>query len=248
MLEELLPAPVAVRETFDPPVRSEGALYPEEEALLVRAVDKRRREFLGSRTCARRALAALGLPPAPVLPGATGAPSWPAGVVGSMTHRAGYCAAAVAHAAHVLSLGIDAEENAPLPRQVLETVAVEEERGWAVHGGRGSAVHGDRGDHGDWDGRGDWGGASDVCLDRLLFSAKESVFKAWSPLTGAPLGFREVAVELSPPREPGGAGAFRARLRIAPPLVGGRELREFSGRWLARDGLLLTAVAAPRAA
>ncbi len=52
------------------------------------------------------------MPPAPILPGQRGAPRWPAGVVGSMTHCAGYRAAVVARADEVTSLGVDAERRA----------------------------------------------------------------------------------------------------------------------------------------
>ncbi len=34
--------------------------------------------------------------------------------------------------------------------------------------------------------------------DRLLFSAKESVYKAWFPLTGRWLGFEEAAITINP--------------------------------------------------
>src|ERR1700761_3617241 len=94
MIEEILPSFLASADLFgDAP---DVTLFPDEEALLGRAVEKRRREFAAGRGCARRALAALGLPPAPLLPGEGGAPRWPDGVVGSITHCAGYAAAAVA--------------------------------------------------------------------------------------------------------------------------------------------------------
>ena len=67
---------------------------------------------------------------------------------------------------------------------------------------------------------------STVNWDRLLFSAKEAVGKLWYPLTGHWLGFGQIAVFPDP------AGTFDAR-------VYGSRL---SGRWLARDGLILTAV------
>jgi len=67
---------------------------------------------------------------------------------------------------------------------------------------------------------------SAVCWDRLLFSAKEAVGKLWYPLTGHWLGFGQLAVFPDP------AGTFDA-------LVAGSRL---TGRWLARDGLIVTAV------
>jgi 4'-phosphopantetheinyl transferase EntD len=58
VLEQILPAEVAVAETFADDPRS--ALFPEEEAVIARAVEKRRREFTSGRACARAALGALG--------------------------------------------------------------------------------------------------------------------------------------------------------------------------------------------
>nr|WP_245651785.1 hypothetical protein [Streptosporangium amethystogenes] len=86
-----------------------------------------RREFTTARWCARDALGHLGYPPMPVLPGAKGAPVWPPGVVGSITHCAGYRAAAVARSGDVATLGIDAEPNKPLPSGILEVITVDEE-------------------------------------------------------------------------------------------------------------------------
>jgi len=101
------------REVFgDPPA---APLFPEDERAVARAVGKRRREFATARFYARTALARLGLDPAPIVPGPRGEPGWPAGVVGSMTHCAGYRAAAVARAEDVLTIGVDAEPDEPLP-------------------------------------------------------------------------------------------------------------------------------------
>jgi 4'-phosphopantetheinyl transferase EntD len=81
----------------------------------------------------------------------------------------------------------------------------------------------------------------DIHWDRLLFSAKESVYKAWFPLTGKWLDFMEADIELTPD------GAFRAVLLVPGPLVGGRRVGHFDGRWTAGRGLVATAVAVPHA-
>src|SRR3981081_2727213 len=78
----------------DPP---DAVLFPEEEAAISRAVEKRRRDFRTVRHCSRRALRELGVPPTAVVPGERRKPVWPPGVVGSLTHCTGYRAAAVAH-------------------------------------------------------------------------------------------------------------------------------------------------------
>ncbi|MFB9839563.1 4'-phosphopantetheinyl transferase family protein [Actinoallomurus acaciae] len=215
MIEEILPPLVASAEAFDD--RDAVALFPEEEAAVARAVDKRRREFTTARGCARRALAVLGLPPVPIVPGERGAPGWPAGVVGSMTHCDGYRASAVAREEQVRTVGLDAEPNEPLPDGVLEVIATPSERAWIEQ------RDGDR---------------SSVCWDRLLFSAKESIYKAWFPLTRRWLDFEEAVVTPDPD-----ARTFTALLRVPGPVVDGRALTGFTGRWTVSRGLVATAIA-----
>lgn len=216
MIEGLLPRSVRVAEAFGD--RTDIELFPQESAAIERAVEKRRREFTTVRACARDALAVLGVDRVPLVPGQRGAPQWPAGVVGSMTHCEGYCAAVVAHRDDVDSIGIDAEPDAPLPVGLLEVVSVTEELA-GLH-----AV-----------------ASTGVAADRLLFSAKESVYKAWFPLTGRWLGFEQASVTLRP------TGTFTARLLVDGMTADGRRLTSFEGRWTAGRGLVLTAVAVPRA-
>ncbi|MFI2436164.1 4'-phosphopantetheinyl transferase [Streptomyces sp. NPDC018693] len=229
MIEELLPEPVVVVEAYGAEAadaNAVAALYPQEAALVARAVPKRRREFAVVRSCARRAMEKLGVAPHPVLPGERGAPSWPDGLTGSMTHCEGYCAAALVRAADLASVGIDAEPHDRLPEGVLDAVALPAERERL----RRLAV--DR---------------PEVHGDRLLFSAKESVYKAWFPLTREWLDFSEADIDLTP--APGGAayGTLRARLLVPGPVVAGRRLTQFEGRWTVRQGLVATAITVPYA-
>ncbi|CAM3686086.1 4'-phosphopantetheinyl transferase superfamily protein [Nocardiopsis rhodophaea] len=218
MIGELLPSGAVGVEAFDD--RVDARLFPEEEALLTRAVDKRRREFTTVRACARDALAALGFPPAPLLPGERGAPGWPQGAVGSMTHCAGYRAAAVARAADVETIGIDAEPHDALPDGVLEAIALPEERVRLKN-----LAAGDPG----------------VFWDRLLFSAKESVYKAWFPLARMWLGFEEADIAIAPEGR-----TFSARLLVEGPVVDGRRLGGFEGRWMIDNGVVVTGIAVPK--
>ena len=214
MIERILPAGVAFAEAFaDAPA---ARLFPEEEALVARAVDKRRREFATARHCARRALGALGVVPAPILRGERGAPQWPPGVVGSITHCAGYRAAAVACVRDMRTIGLDAEPDELLPAGVLELISLPGERARLGHLPLGT------------------------CWDRLLFSAKETVYKAWFPLTRRWLGFEEADITLNAEE-----GTFEARLLVADHVAAGAPLAGFTGRWLISDGLILTAIAVP---
>ncbi|MEV5536739.1 4'-phosphopantetheinyl transferase superfamily protein [Saccharopolyspora shandongensis] len=216
MIEELLPAEVSSAEAFDDP--PDVVLFPEEEALIARARDKRRREFTTGRWCAHQALSRLGMPPAPLLRGERGAPQWPAGILGSITHCTGYRAAVAARAEEVHTVGIDAEPHAPLPDGVLNVVSLEVERADLA---RLSAAR------------------PDTHWDRILFSCKETVYKAWYPITGRWLGFEDARLEL-------GTGTFTAHLRKEGAELAGRPLTTFTGRWLVRDGLVVSAIAATR--
>lgn len=195
----------------------DAALYPEEEMLVARAVEKRRREFATARTCARDALAELGERGGPILSGVKGEPLWPPGIVGSITHCDGYRACAVARSAELVTVGIDAEPNLPLPEGVLGDIALREERDQLSELVRC---------------------APGLRWDRLLFSIKESIYKAWFPLAERWLGFEDAVVAIDP-RE----GSFSARLLVPGPVLDGRETRGFDGRWLASDGLLMAAIA-----
>lgn len=145
-----------------------------------------------------------------------GAPQWPAGVVGSITHCDGYRAAAVARDDHLRAIGIDAEPHDALPDGVLDTITRPAERE-QLHRLATTAP----GCH--------W--------DRLLFSAKESVYKAWFPLTGRWLDFTEADVTIDAV-----SGSFTAGLAVRGPCVDGAEMTGFTGRWLIRAGLVVTAV------
>ncbi|MFC5065975.1 4'-phosphopantetheinyl transferase family protein [Actinomycetospora atypica] len=213
-LASVLPAAVSTAVRCDDD--GVGALHPNEEAAVAKAVASRRAEFTTARACAREALAALGAPAGAVPVGEKRSPVWPDGVVGSITHTPGFRGAAVAWASAVRSLGIDAEAHDVLPSGVLEAVSSEAER--AVLAGLAA-------DH------------PDVHWDRLLFSAKESVYKTWFPLTGRWLGFEEAALT------PAADGTFTAELLVPGPVVDGVEVSSFAGRWTVAGGHVITAIA-----
>jgi 4'-phosphopantetheinyl transferase EntD len=218
MIDKILPAGVSYGEAFsDLP---DADLFPAEAAIVARAIEKRRLEFATGRSCARTALRGLGIGPVPILAGERGAPQWPLGIVGTITHCSGYRAAVAARQTEFRTLGVDAEPNDTLPDGVLKAVSLPAERDRIT-----DLLE----------------VAPGVCWDRLLFCAKEAVYKAWFPLTQRWLGFEDADITFD-----AGNGTFEARL-VAPVTVNGEPLTGFSGRWLADSGLILAAIAAPAA-
>ena len=215
-MKALLPPEVVVVEAFDDP--PDAVLFPGEGEALVKAVDRRRREYTTVRHCARQALADLGLPPAAIPTGPNREPLWPAGVLGSLTHCDGYRAAALARVGTVSSLGIDAEPHEPLPDEVLRTIARPEERP------RLKELDSVR---------------PDIHWNKVLFCAKESVYKAWFPLAHRWLGFEDASVRFAM------SGAFDVELHVPGPTVGDAVLTTMHGRWQVRNDLILTAVVVP---
>jgi 4'-phosphopantetheinyl transferase EntD len=214
MLGMILPTEVEYEECFGE--APGGVLFPEEEKIIAHAVEARRREYAAVRSCARACLERLGYARVPILPGVGGAPTWPVGVQGSMTHCAGYAAAAAGPSPRISAIGIDAEPDAPLPDGVLDFVATPAERDRLA----GTQLEPDSQN---------W--------DRLLFSAKEAVYKAWFPLVGEWLDHQQAEIFFAPHD-----GTFTAQLSSDGLIVNGRQIRRLSGRWARQRGILVTAV------
>ncbi|WBQ08458.1 4'-phosphopantetheinyl transferase family protein [Kribbella sp. CA-293567] len=213
----LLPADVEVDErTGDVPL---DTLMPQEYAAIAHAVPARRAEFATVRYCARRALSRLGHPAVPILAGKNREPVWPDGVVGSLTHCDGYRAAAVTNSPDIASVGIDAEVHQPLPEGVAKAVTVTGEVQMLTRlAVMYPAVH--------------WG--------RVLFSAKESIYKTWFPLTHAWLDFTDCELVIDPEH-----GTFTGHLLVPGPRIGGTVIDRFDGRWSATGRQVLTAAYQP---
>ncbi|CAM5276522.1 4'-phosphopantetheinyl transferase [Streptomyces spiroverticillatus] len=225
----LLPAYAAAlestRELTGPP------LFAAELRQIADALPARRAEYATVRRVARACLAELGVPPAVLVRGADGAPRWPHGTVGSLTHCRGYRAAAVARTRDADGLGVDAEPCAPLPARVLAQVTSPVER---AHLAELAAAR------------------PEVPWCRVLFSAKEAYYKVWYPVMGCWLGFDDAEVEFRPdgvtgtfvvrPVSGGARRVRRADARFDPVATGFPALR---GRWAADAGVMVTAIAAP---
>jgi 4'-phosphopantetheinyl transferase EntD len=209
LISQVLPAGVAGVESWAD--GHEITLFPAEEEYIAGATPPRHREFRDVRWCARQALASMGAPPGPLIPTATGAeflvryPTWPPGYTGCLTHCDGYRAAAVADTADVLALGIDAEPHDRLPAPALGRIVGPEELD------RLAAL---RSEH------------PGVAWDRVLFSAKESVFKAWFPLTQLWFDLRDCTISIDPT-----GATFTAGLPQDPPEAATPTRPAVLGRW-----------------
>lgn len=217
LMSAVLPdvADLACAELYsDPPGLTPMA---EEEPLIERSVAKRRNEFVTVRYCARIALGQIGFPPTPILKGEKGEPCWPDGVVGSLTHCAGYRGAVVGRDGAVRSVGVDAEPHDVLPDGVLDAISLPAERAELAE--LPSGIH--------------W--------DRILFCAKEATYKAWFPLTKRWLGFEDAHITFTVD-DSGSAGGFESTILIDGETLSGPPLSTLAGRWSVDRELVLTAI------
>jgi 4'-phosphopantetheinyl transferase EntD len=193
-------------------------LHPEEVALLHPDVlPAYLEEFTLGREAARRALARLGAPPGPILRGAHGEPLWPEGFVGSISHAGGVAVAAVAAATRYGGIGLDVECATGVVA-VASRIAYEHERDWLE---AAPFAHRER--------RG-----------LRLFSAKESVFKAFFPRIGERFWFEHARLRWTP-----ASAAFRGRLTAPYDGVEGSQDIRIDVRDL--EGGVLTWTVIPRA-
>lgn len=151
-----------------------GALLPEEEPAVAKAVEKRRREFTAGRNAARAALEKLELPAVALPQEEDRTPRWPTGVVGSITHTKGRCAVAVARRGPILGVGFDIEQADPLKDGMLRLIATPDEQQQLARLPAGV----------------DWG--------KVTFSAKEAFYKCYYPLARTYLGFHDVELAIDP--------------------------------------------------
>jgi 4'-phosphopantetheinyl transferase EntD len=149
-------------------------IYEDERVLVENAVPRRQFEFATGRMLAAEGLRQFNIPAAAIPQGAMKEPIWPHGVMGSISHTTDVCMLAMASSNDYEGLGIDLEtrpaEFSELERMILR----QDERRHRESGGL------DRDDR-----------------VRLVFSAKESVYKAIHAHVGRFVDFQEVRIELS---------------------------------------------------
>jgi len=147
-------------------------LYLEESKHTGRMAEKRLNDFKASRYCAKISLKQLGIEQFAVLINPNGSPSWPDGVIGSISHTRNLCVAAVMKINGIKSIGIDVETAKPIDLEILDLICSNKEI-------KRLKKQGDP-----------------MVLGKVMFSIKESIFKCFHPAFGEWLNFKDVDLKL----------------------------------------------------
>jgi len=149
--------------------RDAASLLAEEEAAFKQSVLRVKQQSGAARRVARDLLSWLGIFEAALPRSQSGAPIWPSGIVGSLAHDGEIAVAAIARAEQYDGLGIDVEPALSLPSELVDVVATSAElRNYSA----------------------------DLVKSRLLFVAKEAIYKAQYPIDAAFLEFRDIEIDL----------------------------------------------------
>ncbi len=220
-------------DVFPPAVSQFSVIVPDEASALRRADEpglpptlagatpKRKLEFLAGRFCARRAIERIGLTvaPAALARDIDGVPVWPDGVVGSIAHAGRHATAAVAKASEAFGLGVDVEAvmSEQAAAEIAGLVASEEETRFVAEALRLARLE----------------------TLTLVFSIKESVFKALFPPTRRHFDYLDCAVVGVDPDE------RRFAVRFRPPFDAAYDVQEVPGRYELSDGEVWTGAFVP---
>ena len=164
------------------PADQDFLLLPEEQAIAESfGSQKRRAEFTLGRICAHGALSRFGLESEPILRNPeTREPCWPDSIFGSITHSAGFAAVAVGLKNEIQGVGIDLESlSRSFNFNIKRQVCVDSELEWL------ESLPAEQANR----------------ALRIIFSAKESIFKCLYPGTKTYLSFKDAAVTINEPEK-----------------------------------------------
>src|SRR5215510_10019530 len=167
-IASIVPAGISVDHRLICP-GDEYGLLSEEFAAFANSVLKRRQASGAVRTVARELLERLGCAEKALPKSISGSPIWPNGFIGSLAHDSRVAIATVGKRCNVRALGIDVEPAELLPHDLLDIVATPRER---------EKIE------------------DDPCAGRLLFAAKEAVYKAVNPIDHTFLGHQDIEIDL----------------------------------------------------
>ncbi len=175
MINNLLPNNIACETLYE---GTQNLFVHETEVASIQHASKKRiTEFLNGRHCAHKALIKLGYTKkTAILQGAKREPLWPESIVGSITHCKGYFAAVVCYNKLIKGIGIDAETNIDVSKKIAITIQTEKEIF------TNSILYKQ---------------IPNLHLNKLIFSAKESVFKFLYPIVKHAIKFKDVEINLN---------------------------------------------------
>ena len=154
---------------------SNQKLHPAEENYFSQLSSVSRKEhYRSGRICAGEVLSKLGTIGQPVLRDPqTREPLWPEGISGAITHSGKWAAAAAGKTSDVLGIGIDLEDlERQVDSRISRHVCLPEEQKWLQECGEDFLEQN----------------------LKIIFSAKESIFKAFFPYTRTYLHFHDARI------------------------------------------------------
>ena len=199
------------------PADQDFRLLPEEQAIAESfGSQKRRAEFTMGRIYAHGALSRFGLESKPILRNPeTREPCWPDSVWGSITHSTGFAAVAVGLKKEIKGVGIDLESfSRSVDFKIRRHVCVDSELEWLESLPTKQANR----------------------ALRIIFSAKESIFKCIYPGTKTYLSFKDAAVSVNETEKNFSFIIFKS----FPGIIQHNFLHH--GRYSEMDKMLLTSV------
>lgn len=206
MLSQLFPDQVFWK--IAEPWMWETSVCPEEENLISKAVDKRKREFRAGRNCAHALFKEHNIQCNALLKGNQREPAWPNNWVGSISHTQGLCVVAIASKQHFQSIGLDVEQATPLSDDIRDLICSPQEQDSLS---RLQLVSGNK-----------FAGKS---LDKLIFSAKESIHKTYYPINYHTLDFLDAKITLS-----GHDESFSAEI-LKPEATPNQVIKHLDGKY-----------------
>lgn len=151
--------------------------FEEKKILQTLISTKRKAEFSLGRSCAHQALSKFKLESVPILRNPkTREPVWPESIRGSITHSGNFAAVAVGLSKDISGVGIDLEDlSRRINFNISKHVCVKEELEWLKQFNLEQANRN----------------------LRIIFSAKESIFKCFFPLSKTYLSFKDASIKIN---------------------------------------------------
>ena len=151
-----------------------GQISDVEYRIVSNSVLKRRNEFIAGRILAHNALEQLNIYGFDILTGNNREPIWPKGIIGSISHNNSFVCAAVTTSDYYKGIGIDVEEDEVIQVSQHNIIFTKNELLW-IERQQNSAQEN---------------------IHKIIFSAKESLYKCIYPFVKKYIDFKQVEMEI----------------------------------------------------